>query len=287
MGIKFKARQRRKKLIRLLIIILIIYILLNMLKKLDIHNINKYIVDLGTNKLNINIKPTNILYFGLNTKIKMLKSPNTLNLVNNDPPKDPIIYIYNTHQGEEYDKAFNEAYNIAYTTWNASYILSDYLNKENIPSIVENNSIKEYLLNNNLKYNMSYNASRVYINQKLSEYNSIKYIIDLHRDSLSKDKTTVLINDKNYAKIKFVVGLDNPSYINNLALARKLSDNLGPISGGIIEKKGKKVNGVYNQDISPNALLIEVGGVDNNIEEVSLSLKEFANVLSKEITNER
>ena len=287
MGIKFKARQRRKKLIRLLIIILIIYILLNMLKKLDIHNINKYIVDLGTNKLNINIKPTNILYFGLNTKIKMLKSPNTLNLVNNDPPKDPIIYIYNTHQGEEYDKAFNEAYNIAYTTWNVSYILSDYLNKENIPSIVENNSIKEYLLNNNLKYNMSYNASRVYINQKLSEYNSIKYIIDLHRDSLSKDKTTVLINDKNYAKIKFVVGLDNPSYINNLALARKLSDNLGPISGGIIEKKGKKVNGVYNQDISPNALLIEVGGVDNNIEEVSLSLKEFANVLSKEITNER
>ena len=287
MGIKFKARQRRKKLIRLLIIILIIYILLNMLKKLDIHNINKYIVDLGTNKLNINIKPTNILYFGLNTKIKMLKSPNTLNLVNNDPPKDPIIYIYNTHQGEEYDKAFNEAYNIAYTTWNASYILSDYLNKENIPSIVENNSIKEYLLNNNLKYNMSYNASRVYINQKLSEYNSIKYLIDLHRDSLSKDKTTVLINDKNYAKIKFVVGLDNPSYINNLALARKLSDNLGPISGGIIEKKGKKVNGVYNQDISPNALLIEVGGVDNNIEEVSLSLKEFANVLSKEITNER
>ena len=287
MGIKFKARQRRKKLIRLLIIILIIHILLNMLKKLDIHNINKYIVDLGTNKLNINIKPTNILYFGLNTKIKMLKSPNTINLVNNDPPKEPIIYIYNTHQSEEYDKAFNEAYNIAYTTWNASYILSDYLNKENIPSIVENNSIKEYLLNNNLKYNMSYNASRVYINQKLSEYNSIKYLIDLHRDSLSKDKTTVLINNKNYAKIKFVVGLDNPSYINNLALARKLSDNLGLISGGIIEKKGKKVNGVYNQDISPNALLIEVGGVDNNIEEVSLSLKEFANVLSKEITNER
>ena len=50
---------------------------------------------------------------------------------------------------------------------------------------------------------------RTALNQKLSEYNSIKYIIDLHRDSLSKDKTTVLINDKNYAKIKFVVGLDN------------------------------------------------------------------------------
>ena len=291
MGIKFRKKRNIRKVIRIIILLIIIYILINIIKALDISKIpriNEYLFKLSTNKIDIKIKPKNILYFGLNTKIKNLNSPNTLSLISDkENVANPIVYIYNTHQSEEYDKSFNDAYNIAYTTWTASYILSDYLKEYNINSLVENNSIKEYLNSNNLTYNKSYEASRFYINNRLNEYSSIKYLIDLHRDSLSKDKTTVLIDGKNYAKIKFVVGLDNKNYNYNLSLAYKLSNNLGLISGGIIEKQGKKVNGVYNQDLSPNVILIEVGGVDNNIEEVALSLKMFAEVLSKEINNER
>ena len=43
------------------------------------------------------------------------------------------------------------------------------------------------------------------------------------------------------------------------------------------------VNGIYNQDLSPNTLLIEVGGVDNTIEEVYNTIEALANVLNKYI----
>ena len=43
------------------------------------------------------------------------------------------------------------------------------------------------------------------------------------------------------------------------------------LSRGIFIKDRKSGNGVYNQDLSPNALLIEMGGVDNTPEELYAS----------------
>jgi len=40
-------------------------------------------------------------------------------------------------------------------------------------------------------------------------------------------------------------------------------------------------NGLYNQDLSPNSLLIEVGGVDNTFEEMNRTLEVFADVFSE------
>ena len=37
-------------------------------------------------------------------------------------------------------------------------------------------------------------------------------------------------------------------------------------------------NGVYNQDLSDNAMLIEIGGVDNTFEEMYLTVDAFADV---------
>ena len=53
-----------------------------------------------------------------------------------------------------------------------------------------------------------------------------------------------------------------------------------------MQKQGANVNGIYNQDISPNTLLIEVGGVDNTIEEVYNTMNAIADVLAKHIKGE-
>ena len=50
-----------------------------------------------------------------------------------------------------------------------------------------------------------------------------------------------------------------------------LNDNYPGLSKGIYEKKGMGVDGVYNQDLDKNVLLIEIGGIDNNYEEVNNS----------------
>lgn len=49
---------------------------------------------------------------------------------------------------------------------------------------------------------------------------------------------------------------------------------------GIIKKGGAGVDGIYNQDLAPQMLLIELGGIDNNEEELNRTLK----LLSKAIT---
>ena len=53
--------------------------------------------------------------------------------------KDPLIYIYTTHQKEEYQK---EETGITPTVMTAAYYLKEQLEKNNITTIVEETEIK-------------------------------------------------------------------------------------------------------------------------------------------------
>jgi len=197
---------------------------------------------------------------------------------------NPKIYIYNTHEGETYESSLLEAYNISYTVKTASYILRDYLEDYGIPCFVETESISAFLNSNGLTYKDSYKASRFYANKRLNEYASIEYLIDVHRDSANSTVTTVQIDGVSYAKIMFVIGLNNSNYETNLAHAEILSDRMGDLSRGISKKSGTNVNGVYNQDLNGNSILIEIGGVDNTIEEIDNTLKVLSRVIFEYIS---
>lgn len=282
---RFKAKRRKKtnKLAFLIFLFLISIIFLKImtkdreLSKEEIAFVNSGLNNYPDIDLEL-LNPKTILHRSLNYLIEV--SDDIKMEVVKETPDNPTVYIYNTHQSESYDTNLLEAYNISYTVWSASLILKDYLKDYGINAVVEENSVSDYLKNNNLKYKDSYKASRFYLNDKLAKYPSIKYLIDLHRDSSNRKITTF----EDYAKIAFVVGLDNPNYEPNLNLATRLNNSLDSnITRGIIKKSGKKSNGVYNQDASPNSILIEVGGPENGIEEVSNTLKVFASVLAKEI----
>lgn len=194
----------------------------------------------------------------------------------------PLVYIYNSHQLEQYDPEYLEIYNIRPNVLMASYLLKEKLNDWGIPALVETANIIEFMRINHWSHADSYKASRIYMIDTKNKYDSIKYYIDLHRDSIKKDASTVVINKKKYAKTLFVVGLENPTYQANLEMAtrfdRLLKKHYPGLSRGILKKQGSGVNGVYNQDLSPQALLIEVGGIDNNIEEVLNTITAFAHV---------
>lgn len=184
--------------------------------------------------------------------------------------KSPLIYIYNTHQLESYVKVDD---NITPNVLMASYLLKGLLNKENIETIVEEANITDFLSLNGWDYKSSYKASRYYIKSTIEKYPDLKLIIDLHRDSLEKEKSTVTINGKSYAKILFVIGTDYDTYENNYEVADKLNNiikNKYPeLSRGIVTKGGDGVDGVYNQDLNSNIILIECGGNNNTIAEVT------------------
>ena len=50
-----------------------------------------------------------------------------------------------------------------------------------------------------------------------------------------------------------------------------------------MKKEGYGVNGVYNQDLKENVILIEIGGNENNIEEVNNTLDLVAHVIGEYI----
>lgn len=184
----------------------------------------------------------------------------------------PIIYIYNSHQTEEYASSNYAEFSINPTVVMNNYILEDIFNKNGYKTLVEERNIKEILNKNNWKYANSYRASRVFLEDVIVTNPTLKYFIDVHRDSLGKDKTTIKIDDKDYAKVIFLIGTENKNYQANLALTEKINNNLNKyypgLSKGIYKKGGAGVNGVYNQDFSPNTILIEMGGYENTTNEV-------------------
>jgi len=136
-----------------------------------------------------------------------------------------------------------------------------------------------------LTYPKSYQESRLAIQAAKAENKDLEYFVDIHRDSRRKKDTTITLKGKSYAKIAFVVGRNNPNYEKNAALATKLHNALQKkypgISRGVMKQGGAGHNGVYNQDISSNAMLIEIGGVDNTFEEMYLTIDAFADIFSE------
>ena len=213
-----------------------------------------------------------------------MEDPNPVDINN------PIVYIYNSHQLENYNSTNLDIYGITPNVLMASYLLKEKLNSKGISTIVEDTNLTEFLNINGWDYSNSYKASRIFILDKKNKYSSLKYFIDLHRDSVNKNSTTTTINNKKYARVLFVVGLEHESYEGNLKTSNDINDLINKyypgLSKGILKKEGIGVDGIYNQDISSNCILIEVGGVDNNIDEVLNTIEALSNIFGYYIKGE-
>jgi len=233
--------------------------------------------------------------FGVDDPLVILKNNFHLNaditpkmtLVSNQEKKEAEVYIYNTHQKEAYAGNGLKEYNITPGVLMASYLLQAKLAEQNITAQILENDITEYMNLNNMNYANSYKASRVFLENALKENPNYKLIIDLHRDSLPKDKSTVVIDKKNYAKISFVVGKEHKNANINLDTTTKLNNMIKAkyptLTRGIIEKSGENVNGIYNQDLSGKVILIEIGGPENTIDEVLNTISVLAPIMEEYI----
>lgn len=244
--------------------------------------------------LNINLaSPLTFLnrdYKGLtsNTVVKLKKSETNKKI--ETKKENPTIYIYNTHQTEEYKPTSYLEYSVNPNVLMASYILEEQLSRKGHVVLVEEESVSRLRTTLGLNYAGSYKVTRSMMENAKKNNPTLKYYIDLHRDSLTHDKTTLTVDGKSYAKILFIVGLENSNYQENLDFTNKISDLLNQkvkgLSKGIYKKEGPLVNGVYNQDFSNRVILIELGGNENTIDEVYRSLIVLGEVLDEVIKND-
>lgn len=279
---KFKTKRRRtknKKKILEIILIILFFILFIFFSTRELSNNYTTFINFLLDEQRIIENDSNNL-FGLWTKNLDLLIPNYYLKSNNENNSvemtynnvlKPMIYIYNTHDEEKYNDEIS-LFGINNDIYSISDFLCEKLNKKGLVSVKETKRVSEYLEKENLAYKESYKISRRFLEDVKDMYPTLNYFLDIHRDSVSSEHTKVTINNIDYARILFVLGKENPNYQENLVLINKLNDYLNKyyngLSRGIYEKAGSGVNGVYNQDFSSNCLLIELGGVDNNLREV-------------------
>ncbi len=237
-------------------------------------NNNKLLEDIS--KLLLEKKDNNFTYLFDNNKEQIKSVP----IVNEVKIDEPIIYIYNTHDKENYSTEGIEDYNIDANVVSASYILQEQLKKYGISSLVEEKSPTSLVSKNHLEYKETYEFSRKHAFEVKEKYPTIEIFIDLHRDGVSKTISTAKINEKSYARLMFLLGMNHKESSKNLEFVKELESYLNDEYKGILRNTYFRKEYAYNQDISTKSFIIEVGGQDNTIEEVYNSMVAFSDCLA-------
>ncbi|MFB7141889.1 stage II sporulation protein P [Gottfriedia sp. NPDC056225] len=236
------------------------------------------------------------------TLAEINQNPNVKDPVN-EPIKNPanppskttngkdVFFIYHTHSWESFlplipgAKEPNQASSPKVNVSLLGERLKNNLEANGIGAIDDKTNIGAELTKRHWDWGKSYKMSRLVVQNALSQDKDLNYLIDIHRDDQRGKVTTTEINGQKYAKLYFIVGVENKNYQKNLALAKDLNSEIMKfnkgLTRGIYSKNYKQGNGVYNQDLSPNSILIEVGGVDNTLPELYRTIDLLSDILSK------
>lgn len=286
---KFKSRKINFKVV-IFISFLILFIIGYFYLYRDTDVLNNYFNSYFSSDEKYDLK-SRLLYDSLNKMVSLsdinnYKDEDVIiidNIIDNNVKFDnskPIVYIYNTHDTEKYSVPFISDYSVTPTVKMASYIFKEHLNNEGISTLVENKKIKDYLTKHKLNYYGCYDASRSYI-KEASKNNDFKILIDLHRDSVKYKQTLYTKDNKKYAKVMFVVTTKHKSYKKNLKFAEYLDNKLNQDYKGLSRGIYKRSDVIFNQDLNDNAILIELGGVDNQIEELNNTLEILSKIIKE------
>ena len=237
------------------------------------------------------LKDRDLTFKNIDAIFENMKSPKriTKDSIHSTFGRD-VIYIYHTHNRESFSPYLKgtdkpeDAYHSKANITLVGEMLGKALERRGVGTKVDSTDIVKELSLRELGYNSSYNLSEELVRSARVENKDLDIFLDLHRDSLRKDSTTLEMNGENYARLLFVVGTGHVDFARNLSFAEGVHNLLATqypgLSKGILKKDSNQGNGVYNQDISPNSVIVEIGGVDNTVEELHRTTEALADVLS-------
>ncbi|MCM3637355.1 stage II sporulation protein P [Sporosarcina luteola] len=195
------------------------------------------------------------------------------------------VLIYFTHATEAYKpitKAVDGKIMVNHQTENVMKM------GDKLKGLLELNGVETDTLKKIVPHGRAYNDIRPFVKKQLSE-NEYDLIIDIHRDAVGPDKTTIVHEGERYAKVAFVLGLDNPSYKQNEVMTNRVKTEMEKripgITRNVISKGGAGVDGKYNQDLHPNIILIELGGIGNSEDELYRTVAIIAESISELLSN--
>lgn len=210
----------------------------------------------------------------------LLRQPLTWDLRGNEP----TVLILHTHSTESYTHK-GEPY-VETSRWRT---LDEHYNMLSIGRRVGQllaeagiQSVQHRELNDYPSYNGSYVRARKSIAAYLEQYPGVQLILDLHRDASGEGskqlRTLATVNGTPSAQLMFVLGTNHENYEENLSLALKLQAQLQSQWPGLMRPLQLRAQR-FNQDLSPGALLIEVGAAGNTHAEALVAAEELARAI--------
>lgn len=188
------------------------------------------------------------------------------------------ILIYHTHTNEAYAEGNS---GLESTVAGVGDVLASELEKLGF-TVIHDKTVHDVA-----DYNNAYYASRDTVNKYLSSYGDFDLIIDLHRDGgPAKPSVTGTIDGNNIARLSLVTTKRDPRYEAHITKMQEIVDTANDLYPGLFKDGERGLiaynhGGItfYNQDLSDNAILMEVGADVNNLQEAKNSMVYMSKVI--------
>ncbi len=210
-----------------------------------------------------------------------------------DKESEPLVLIFHTHGTE----AFAEE-GASYVSPSDTFRSDD--TEKNVVAVGKAlanalategiSSVHCTVMHDKGSYSDAYTRAKKTIAQYLEKYPSIRYVLDVHRDSIvTTDGTHIkpvatAPDGSTAAQVMLVIGTNqnganHPNWENNLALACKLQLHLQQT----VDQFARPINlrkSSFNGQYSDGAMLVEIGSAANTLEEAKNAAVYFASALS-------
>ena len=209
-------------------------------------------------------------------------------------PTGPKVLIYHTHTSENYQgravsagtakPAHYQFRNLADPTITGVMAVGRHFS--NALSSLGLQPVHESRIHTLPNINSSYANSERTVRELLSKQKDFAMVIDLHRDA-GVPSPTVLVNGREVARIALVVGtaqnipLSHPNFQQNLDFAYEIKSVCDQLYPGLMRPLQVHKEARYNQHLHPRSIIVELGSVENTLEEALLAAELFANVLAR------
>ncbi len=197
---------------------------------------------------------------------------------------ETAVLILSTHTTESYTKNGEDyvessswrTLDGAYNMLSIGRHLGELLEEAGI-RVIRDESLHDYP-----SYNGSYTHARGSMKELLSKYPTVRLVLDLHRDAsdaaFGQLRTAVDLEGGTTAQIMPVMGTNHDHWQENLALALKLMAQLESQAPGITRPLLLRQSR-FNQDLSPGALLLEMGAAGNTHQEALRAAEQLARAI--------
>ncbi len=215
------------------------------------------------------------------------------------PSSAPLVLILHTHGTEAYtdegvtwyypDTEIGRSNDIEKNVVSVGARLAERLNALGI------STLHCEIMHDAESYTGAYDKSAETIKRYLSEYPSIQYVIDLHRDAIQRSTGEIVrpitaSKDGTAAQVMCVVGSGAASvggehWQKNLALAQKLRTVLNNATPSLCRPTCLR-DSAYNQQLAPYSILLELGAAGNTLADAYRTADLVAEGLARLIKGE-